>query len=338
MTKQPRKPSTKPEPKPSNSFVDALQFVGMVTKEHGEPYQVHSLLFQNWITAHNRTIGAGHKIAEDIFAAPNNYLMLQALSKCGEHFSITQLDGFRLSIKSDKFKAVVPCLDPVLLQDTSHIPDPATYEITDAFRLALQAVGVLVNEAGDNIINVSIYMNNGSLIASNGRAIFECWHGLPLPFGAALPKAIVGPLAKASKKLIKFGCSQSSVTFWFEDESWLKSQIYAEHWPDVTNVLNQKSNPWPVPADFWNAVAAVAPFSPNGALHFGAGSLSSHGETGVGAAFDVPGLPKGPIFSARLLELIKPHAEQVDFLVNDGRMLMFFGRNIRGAIAGMGNG
>lgn len=334
MSKRP-KPTT-PKIEQSNTFLDALKFIGLVTKEAGTPYEVHSLLSNNTITAHNGIIGAGHKITEEIYAAPNNHLLVQALSKCGEHFSITNLENHRLSIKSNKFKAIVPCIDPVLLQGIAYVPDNPSCEINSSFIEALSAVGAIHGEASSEIVTNSILMNNGSLIASDGKIIIEYWHGLSLPYGAAIPKAIVAPLTKTSKKLIKFGYSQSSITFWYEDDSWFKSQIYAEPWPRIAGLLDKPSNPFPIPADFWNGVAAVAPFSPNGALHFKAGMLASHGETGVGATFDVARLPSGPIFSTKLLALMKPHAEKVDFLVDGGRLLMFHGAKCRGLIAGMG--
>lgn len=340
MAKRPRinAADAKPETK-SNGFLEAIKFVNLVTKEHGTPNEVHSLICNRTIVAHNGTIGAGCLIEEDIYAAPNNYLLLQALSKCGQDLSMLQLEGFRLAIKSNKFKAVVPCIDPNIFADSvAHKPDEAMYDITDTFKEGLEIVGTLASETGQNVITASIFMNENSLISSNEKVIFEYWHGLPLPFGCAIPKAIVNPLVKAAKKLTKFGCSNASVTFWFEDQSWLKTQIYADQWPDVSKVLTKKSNAWPLPGDFWTALAAVAPFSPSGAVYFGSGTLSSHPETGVGASYECAGLPKGPIFSARLLELIKPYAKEVDFLADNGRMLVFFGDRIRGVVAGMGTG
>lgn len=331
MAKRPSKPSAN---QGINPLVDAVRFVSLVTKDEGAPYEIYSIMYQGQLIAHNGTIGAGHKMPENLHCAPHTNLFREALSKCGEAYSL-ELTDKGLQIKSGKFKAVVPCAD-YLEGGVSYIPDPPMYSINDTFVKALQAVGVLTNEAGQHIVTASILMNQGSLIASDLKIIFEYWHGLELPYGASLPKAVVGPLAKSSKKLVKFGFSNSSVTFYFEDESWLKSQIYADRWPDIQKVLNKKANMWPVPTGFWEALEAVAPFSKDGLVYFAAGRLASHRQEGAGASFDVPGLPAGPIFSARSLRLIQPYAEQIDFAVEGDKMLMFKGQNIRGAIAGIG--
>lgn len=326
-------PKAEALPPNSNAFLEALKFVSAVTKDQGAIYDIHSHLKDGWVTANNGIIAAGQKIPEAIYAAPNNSLLVQALSKCGEYFSITQLDGFRLAIKSNKFKAVVPCTDPALMHLS--LPDPPSCEIDDRFKHACEAVGVLASEDGQRIHLASLFLGNGTVIATNGAAVFEYWHGLPLPFGRAIPKHIVEPLSKCKKKLQRLGFSNSSLTFYFDDESWLKTQIYAEEWPDVGRILDQKSDPWPVPVDFFKGLEAVAPFAAEGRVFFKAGELSSHAETGVGASFEIPGLPKGPIFSTRLLALLKPHAQTVDFVANNGTMLAFFGPSIRGVVCGM---
>ena len=322
-----------PETK-SNAFVEALRFVGLVTKEVGPANETHVSLGSNWATAFNGIIAVGSKIIEDIYAAPNNKLLIEALSKCGEHLSITQLDNNRLSIKSDKFKAIVPCVDPQLM--TIAVPDEPIAIINDRLKQAIEIVGILANEDAQSVVAASILLSKGSAIATNRHVIFEYYHGIDLPNGLALPKALVQPLTKNKKVLSKFGFSQSSATFYFEDESWIRSQFYAEPWPDVRPILDRSCNPWPVPADFWTGLAAVAPFSPDGAIFFHNGMLSSHTETGQGATFEVAGLPGGPIYSSRQLAFIKPYADKIDFLAPGpaGPMLMFYGPNIRGAIAG----
>lgn len=327
--------TTANEPMKSNGFIDALKFVGAVTKDIGPPNETHVFLNNHWVSAFNGILAAGHKVAEDIYVCPNNKLIIEALSKCGEHLSITQLDNNRLSIKSDKFKAIVPCVDPTIMPLA--IPDAPCAVIDDRLKAAIEAVGVLANEDAQTVVAASILLNNGSAIATNRSVIFEYWHGIDLPPGLALPKAVVQPLVKSSKKLARFGFSQSSATFYFEDESWLRTQFYAEPWPDIDAILGQKSNPFPVPADFFKALAAVAPFSGDGHVYFGNGVLYSSPSPDTGASYEVPGLPPGPVYNAKYLALIKPHAEQIDFVARGpggSHMLMFFGPNIRGAIAG----
>ena len=330
----PRKPRAK-STEPSNSrLLEAVRFCSMAISDKGPINETHIYLGAHWAAASNGVITIACPITEDIQACPQAKLMQEALSKCGESFALTQLET-QLSIKSGKFSAKIPCIDPTLL--TLPSPDEPIADINDNFRLGLEKIGVLVNENAQSIIAASILLNGRSLVSSDTAVMFEFWHGIDLPSGLSLPKAIINPIVKAGKKLSKFGFSQSSLTFYYEDQSWIKCQLFVEKWPDVGTILDRPSNQMPWPKDFWEGFAAVAPFSETGAVYFDAGSLRSHSETGVGAAFDVPGLPKGPSYSIRALGLLKGLAETYDPFTpgNFGSaMLTFQGPNIRGAIAG----
>jgi hypothetical protein len=328
--------SKKLEPK-NSSFLEALKFIGLVTRNEGPVNETHLLLSNNWAVTFNGILSAGIKIEENIYACPQSKLIQEAISKCGQQFSITQLDGFKLSVKGEKFKAIVPCIDPTLLYISA--PDEPIGEITDIIKIALDIVGVLASETGQQVYQASVLLNGQSVIATNGHIIFEYWHGLNLPSNISLPKSIISVLTKVNKKLIKFGFSQSSFTFYFEDDSWIKTQLFADKWPDVASILNCQSSPNAIPNGFWEGAEAVAPFG-DGLVYFDTGMLYSHPSANAGASYEVPGIPRGPIFSYKQLALIKPLAERIDFLApgkHGGHNLVFFGRNMRGLIAGRMN-
>jgi hypothetical protein len=331
---RPKKRTSEPEVKAS-TFLDALKFCKLVTKTEGPPNETHLLLKDHWAIAFNGILACGHKITEDIYCAPNADLMTQALSKCGEHFSITQLDNNRLSIKSNKFKAIVPCIDPTLLGVA--IPDAPIAIIDDRFKEAVSAVSVLASDTAQSVVAASVLMAGASVIATDRKCLMEYWHGIDLPYGIALPKIFANILTKINKKLTKFGFSQSSTTFYFEDKSWLRTQFFAEPWPDVRNILDRKCNCWPLPNEFYKAVDAIEPFSDEGNLFFDTGIMRSHINEKEGASYEIFGLPKGPIFAIKQLNIIRPYVEQIDFMaqgMHTNTMCMWFGKNCRGAIAG----
>lgn len=332
---RPKKRITPIKETSNSSFLEALKFLSLVTKSVGAPFETHIKLENNTATAFNGVIAAGIKIEEDIYACPHNEMIINALSKCGEHLSITQLDNNRLSIKSDKFKAIVPCIDQSLLAQST--PDQNIATINDEFKTALEAVEVLTNPNALQIYGASILLNGQSCIASEaGKMVWEYWHGIDLPSKLAIPKVLAQILSKINKKLIGFGFSDKSATFWFEDKSWIRTQLFKQEWPNVDQPLNIKGNLWPIPSDFYKAIEAVAPFSEDGYLHFNSGVLRSHASDGVGASYEVYGLPAGPVYSARQLTLLKPHASVIDFMApgTNGPCLVFQGSRIRGVIAG----
>lgn len=333
--RKPRAPKAEAPENKSSPFLEALKFVSLVTKDTGSINETHVSLANNCAVAFNGVLAAGIRVNDGIYCCPHNKLLIQALSKCGDNVSITQINN-RLSIKSGKFKAVVPCVDPSSMSPAS--PDMPIAPINDIFKEALSAVGVLTIEDRTSVITNSILMNGKSLIASDRKVIFEYWHGCDLPPGLALPKSLIQSLTKCTKKLVSFGFSKSSATFWFEDDCWLRTQLYAEAWPDLRGILDKPSNPWPTPPDLFKALHAIAPFSEDGQVYFDAAVLKTHAAEGVGATHEVHGLPAGPVFSIKQLALLEKHALKIDFVApgpSEGTtMLKFFGNNIRGCIAG----
>lgn len=337
MAKPGRKSRATAEPASSaNQFLDALKFVGAVTKDVGPPQETHVTLIGKTATAWNGIVAAGAFITEDIRACPNNRLLIEALSKCGEHISITQLDTNRLSIKSAKFKALVPCIEMDLGYITQ--PDPPIAVIDDRLKKAFDCVSELVTKDSQNIATSSILLNGKSLISTNAHIIFEYWHGVDLPSGLAIPKDIVAPLVKCPLPLCRFGFSQSSVTFYFENGSWLKSQLYSEDWPSINGIMDKEASPVAFPSDFWTGLDAVASFTDDGFVYFDNGVMRSHPHEALGASYDVQGLPKGPIFQSKYLKLIKPYVDKIDWFVQgphkDTTMAMFYGPQLRGALMG----
>lgn len=319
-----------------NSLLEAISFCSCVSEKNGAPYETHIGLRQNWAIAFNGIVAAGSPITEDIAAYPHNLLLIEALSKCEENFSLTQLDNGRLSVKSGKFKAIIPCLDPLLMQEV--FPDPMIVSITNKFKEAVEAVGVIANENAQHVLTASVLMNGASVISTNRVMILEYWHGLDLPYNVPLPKQFVSALTKQKKNLIGFGFSNNSATFYFEDGYWIKTQLYSDKWPDVSSILDRPANLWSIDPGFYKALSAVSPFSEDANVYFDANLIMSHDNTLQGANHECAGLPKGVVYPIKQLEIIKPYVKKIDWMApgisDSSYCLVFMGENIRGVIAG----
>jgi len=330
-----RQPRSKTEAAKS-SLLTALEFCSCVTEKLGASYETHIGLRGNWAIAFNGIVAAGSPITEDLTCHPHNLLLIEALSKCDDNFSLTQLDNDRLSVKSGKFKAVIPCLDPNLMQ--SAIPDPMIVGISNKFKEAVEAVGVLASENAQHVLTASVLMNGQSVISTNRVMLLEYWHGLDLPPNIPLPKQFVAALVKQKKNLIGFGFSRSSATFYFDDNCWLRTQLYSDEWPDVGNILNRQANLWPIDPNFFKAVEAIIPFSEDGNIYSDTNLLMSHADHSVGATFECNGIPKGFVYPAKQLMIMKPYVRKIDFMasgVHDSSYcLVFYGDAIRGVISG----
>lgn len=337
---KPRKPSSKLQS--SNQLLDAINFLSCVTKDSGTPQETHIYLGGKYCTAYNEVLSAGMLINDEIIAAPNNKIFKAALSKCGQRYTLS-IDGTKIIVKSNAFKAVVPCIDPSLL--FSPLPDNPTHSIDDRLKPALEAAAIIKYEPNAQDVHLlALCLNGQSIISTDGKIIIEYWHGIELPTNLAIPKSIIPAILSNTKKLTQFGFSNNSVTFFFEDNSWVKSQLYAKPWPidNCLSILNKPTNPSAIPPDFYKGLDAVAPFS-DGTVYFERELLCSHKDINIGATYDVPGLPKGPIFNAKYLLSIRHLVNKIDFTVSangvgkdGGYLLFFYGENVRGVIAGHG--
>lgn len=326
--------------KTTNPFLEAIQFVGTALKETGTPYETHIYLNNNWAIANNGVLAIGCPISWPSLATPNYSMFANALAKCGQDWEIAviapPLDSdptlkhqSSLRVSQGKFRAFVPCIDPILIA----LPtiDPPIASITNAFRKGIETVSMLANDNAQSVIEASILMNGQTIVGTDRTIIIEYFHGCDLPPGLALPKAFAVALCKIAKNLKAFGFSNNSATFYFEDDSFIKTQLFASEWPDINAILNRGSNPLPVPKDLWNGVKNVESFSPDNLVYFDSGIIRSHSSDNMGASFEVKDLPKGPIFNIKYLKIMEDLATSIDFFA--GNATMWFGESCRGAIA-----
>lgn len=316
-----------------NAFTDALKFCSLILKDHGTINETHVHIQNEWITAFNSILAVGHRIDSNIHACPQIKLTLEALSKCRQNIAITQLDNNRLSIKSEKFKAIIPCIATDLLSAT--IPDPPIAEIDNRLKQAFNVM--LDSDNSQSIYSASILLNGESLVSSlSGSMLIEYWHGINLPKGLSIPKELIYPLNKITKNLTKFGFSNNSVTLYFEDDSWIRSQLYAEQWPSIDHVFDCKSNAWPFQTDFWKAVKSVAPFG-EGLVYFRDGRLYSHAQKGAGAEFELGGMVGSWCYPAKQLMNLEAWATHCDFQAQgpNGSCLYAAGKACRAVITGI---
>lgn len=330
MPPRPKKQSEKV----SSRLLQVVRFLSTI-----EPQQMlsdHILIQNKTATVFNGTVAAGALIEEDLYCAPHTKTFLNALAKCGENYSLTQVDQSKLSIKSGPFKAIIPCVDPKLLYFPT--PDNNVAPIDDKLKEALTLIEKIKPENGQRVVTLSFLMNGASVIATDGKMLVEAWHGLNLPTNVPIPKAII-PVLLSSNKLVGFGLSSSTATFYLEDNSFIRTQLYAESWPDISHVMERPATPIAIPESFFKGFDTIKDFSENGFVYFKEGKLQSHEFEGKGAEFEIPELKNGPVYSIKYLSLVKELASKIDFYVPAERksmLLAFTGEKCRGILMGFG--
>jgi hypothetical protein len=330
MARSPRKKTAPAQVEATAKLIASLQFLLLGQKDTGiADYQTHVNMFNGYAVTFDGVIAAGCQIGEPLNAVCETSRFLAAMKQCGETYSITQTEGGKLSVKSGSFKVLVPTIDAKIMPTIE--PDMPIAVIDDRLKDAFEALNWMVAEQDEQIYKASFLLRAGSMIATNGRVAAEYWHGIDLPPDLVIPKPFVVAVLKSGKKLAKFGYCSRSITFWFEDESFIRTQLFEDQWPDIDKLLNVPSDPKPVPPGLFDAVRVVKPFSVDGMVYLNEGVVASHPFEGEGAVFEMKGLPNGPAYVIDNILGIEAACKTIDF---GPTQQPFFGDNIRGIIIG----
>lgn len=332
-----QKAKGKAGPNPAHGLIEALKFVSPAQAKNGTVSQTFCNIAFGWVAASNGILTIATKIEEaDLTVCPHSTMFADALSQVETEMSITQVSASYLSVASGEFRGVVPCVSPDQVPITP--PDDPVAIIDDRIKHAFEAVLKVPNEQSPEAYKAGALLQAGSVVATTGAIIVEYWHGIDLPPGMLLPKAALQAVAKAKKPLERFGFSGNSATFWFEDGSFIKTQLFAERFPQYSQVIDDPSaNFWPVPDRFFSAVETVAKFNEHGKVYFKEGEVVSDLRDETPSLYKIDGLPEGVGFDSKLIAIIKDKAQRIAF-GTDAKgtpLLRFIGDNIRGAIAAL---
>lgn len=318
--------------KEASSLLRALDFVALAQRDKGAPYQTHVVLRNGTAIAFDGVLAAGHLIDEDLHACPHSMTLLSALRKSEGVLSVTQLANDRLSVRSGKFRATVACLPEASIPGIA--PDPMVGVMDNRIRKGLEAVSPFIIENSQRVVMASALVRSGSVVATNGHVLLEYWHGIDLPPGLIVPKVFINALLKIKHDIIGFGFSQSSLTVYFEGNCWLKTQLYAEKWPDCDGILAKHvGTTLPLPKGFFEALAAVQDFTEDGRVRLFDGRLQTHTDSALGATYELDGLvASGVTLNAKHLTPLEGLVSAVDWNGSEN-ITFFYGENIRGALS-----
>ena len=316
----------------ASSLLSALNFSKVAFLEEGEAYQQHIILHNKMLYAYNGTIATGTPIEEEITACPQGHALRIALGRCKGAFSLT-VDGERLAIKSGPFKASLPCLDLGALRPFQ--PDPGRVAIGEGLRPALAALSPLVADAGATVLESALALASGHASASNRLVIGQYWHGYELPGQFLLPKVAVDAVRNAPNTLVSFGHSANSVTFHFDNHSWIKSQLlYDDNYPDLEPFFRHPLQLTNLAEGFNEAVAALSPFDKDDkAMLYGPNGLE-YRDGKLASSIDLEGIKGEVAFLAYNWQLLGKQVKLVDWL-SDAKAVHFQGERFRGLMQKM---
>lgn len=330
MTKARERAKKQKDDNAAKGLIDALAFVSLAQSPKSDnPMHSHCFMSEGVLTATDGVLTVGTSIQETVNACPHTVKLRQALSMCGANLQLTS-DDVSLTVKSGHFSRAIQCMRT---EDYyRHYPDPKLIDVCDNFRFAIESVAVLASDSHEHLICATVHLLGQSAMATNRHVILEVWHGYNIPIEINMPKGLVTALSKVKKKLVGFGASDSSATFWFEDGSYLKGQLVNYRWPSVDSVLNVETNPWPLPEDFFTAIEATCVVDEQfSRVDFKGDRVESSDGSAV---FEIEGAPEDISFNGKYILMMRPFMDRVDFKGNQ-RGLIFYSDVARGSIARM---
>lgn len=318
----------------TESIKAAIAFVAQAQKgDGGNMHQSHLMMASKWAWAFDGLIAAAHPILDENVACPHTALFLDALRRVGAGLTITQTAA-HMTVADAKYRAIVPCVGFSEMPNVS--PDGSLAPITDAFKDALAIAGRFSKESAPRIVEASLLLGSGSVTGTNGHVLIEAWHGIDMPV-LVIPKAAANLIVKQTKKLASFGYSARTFTLYYEDGAWLRTQLYAEPWPNLAHIWAafDPSIMHDLPADFFDACAAVAAFSHNSSAYLSDDVVSSSPPAEreqIGATYLCKGLKADCRLNPEYLTSIKDVAKKA-YLGRDGQTTYLLGDAVRVALA-----
>lgn len=288
-----RKQAAKKEQAPTagTAIIAALEFAAKVQeKESDIAYETHCIINNGWIVATNgqQTIGGRCPQVEKLSCCPRTLQLLQGLKSCGDHIAIKRLEN-SLHVVSGKFSLMVPCIRfeaiPIANVDSSQI------DVNDKL---LEGIELCSRMFCNEDEQAAMFFTSHSVLAMWKKSAFlEHYHGLQLPISSPLivPRAAVDVLLRCKKRIKTLGVSDRSVTFYFEDETFLQTLLYdpSAYWSlDQLYALFQSNKPEQLlPQDFFEVLEKVSAFSKGEFVYFQEGTMTSERHKEHGCSYEM---------------------------------------------------
>lgn len=320
-----------------DSLVSALAFCMLVQKSSGSMMETHCIIEDNHITAFNGIVALSTPIVDELRCCPHTELLYKAVKMGGGKAAFQLLETGHLRVKVNTAQITIPCIERRLLNPVQ--PDPPTVLVGNGFLTALEIVAVLAKDTDEKVVNASVLLQNGSVIGSAGFLMLEAWHGFAMPTleGVAIPKMFITALSKAGKAVDKLGHSPNSITVWFEDGTWMRTQIYADAWPKLPPLFSREYNYAPVLEGLMDAIANTMSFGSSTVVYLGRDEIRADRKNSDLAIVQMPGLPPYGNYDGELLMRVREYMKMIHWNFEKGKTAFCHPEmKVRGWVAGMG--
>lgn len=308
------------KPKAESPLLSALKFVAVAQNKGGTGagYADYCRIDQKCVTTYNGMLSASHPVDLDLEACPHTDRLVAALSRATGVMSYAYINQ-SLQLTAGKLKVTVPCVDN---RDLSiQHPNPKMLQISVELIDAMERAATFTSTAAERFICASVWLNDGIALGTNGHCLVQAWHGFPIK-NIAVPKQFIDVVKTIKLTLIACGYDKNSLTFYYDNGAWIKTQLYNEEWPstNTNKVLSAFDTAVPViiNPELYVAIEAVSPHAKDETtmVHITQSKVSSDG-----AEYELVSAGEA-VFNANYLIKVKNIIDKIDMFTSSDAMLM----------------
>jgi DNA polymerase III sliding clamp (beta) subunit (PCNA family) len=285
----------------------------------------------------NGTIALSSPIDLDIEATPKAIPFVKAIERCQSETTVVHMTpAGKLALKSGGFKAFVECTEEYEVLDAIQ-PEGEEIDLGTGLLAAFGILEGFISTDASRPWAMGILLRDYSAYATNNIILAEYWLGAPMP-GINMPASAIAELNRIGEEPVAVRLGDRSVTFFFEGDRWLRSQLLNTEWPDISSLLDRASAEGdfdPFPDGLFEAIETVVPFvEEEGRIYFRPGRVSTSPFDGEGASIDLPNVPEHGAFHHKHLMSLQRIVSKIDFSKHPAPC-PFNGKKLRGVILGM---
>lgn len=317
-----------------SEILKSLKFVqGSIAKKDFLPALTHFVIEKGLVRGYNGVIALCSPIAFDIDCKPKADELVNAITHCDETIVLSMTDAGRLRVVSGVYKVFVKCVT----EETVHVlPEGERVEFAGSALLdALKAVEPFIGDDASRPWSNGVLLRGQSAFATNNVMLVEYWVGADFPSVVNVPHAAIKEMLRIDEAPTHAQLGTHSITFHYPGNRWIRSQLFATEWPDMTRILDEPSNPQPLDQRLFVGLEKLNKRADAmNRVFIKDGVLSTVVDEGEGAQYHIPGLQCEGTYAIPMLRLLEGVADAIDFTTYP-KPCLFFGDRLRGAIIGM---
>jgi len=316
-------------------MLNVLKFVqGAVGRKDLVPALTHFRIKDGRITGYNGKIALSAPVPLDIDCVPKAVPLVRAIEACSDTAQLHMTASGKLSIRSGKFRAHVDTLPDDVFPDIG--PDGRDVYVGGPLLPAMRALYDITSDDATRPWATGVLLDGECAYATNNVVLAQFWLGCHFPYRVTVPRYAIKEMLRIGEEPINIQLTTTSITFHYEGERWLRSQLHAIEWPDLNRALSLvpgESEVPPVPEGLWDALDTLAPFTDeqNRVYMLGARVATALEE---GASVEVDDVPGIGIYNHKMLSLLNGLAHKLDLSAYPAPC-PWYGDGVRGVLIGM---